>query len=115
MIKMRIKKDDKAIDGHVFNMDINPICDDVIVYFGQDVADACCTYGLRVYLQKQVAEAVPANGRDWKLVEAKLSKLGIPFTITDWVKGVKVEDERVQLVKGYTVDEIKAAIASLRK
>lgn len=116
MIKLRLKKDEKATTGKVFN--ITDLSKDnayayIAEHIGKDVADACCLYGCRVYVQKDIAEAGGAGtGRDYKLVEKFFAEKNIAYTLSEWVKGEKAVDPRMAKLeaeatkRGVTVDQL---------
>ena len=113
MIKMRIKKNEKAEDGKVFNIDIDPAkaFDTISDIEGAEVANKCTMYAYRVYLQKDIAEAGGGDtGRDWELVAKHLDAKGVSYTVTDWVKGAKTVDPRLAMLEGLSVEEIAEAV-----
>ena len=117
MIKMRLKKNDKAVDGKVFNIDIDKetAFDSILQAEGKEIANGCALYGYRVYLQKDVAEAGGGDtGRDWELVAKHLDTVGLSHTINPWVKGEKVEDPKLALVKGLSLEELTALVAKAK-
>lgn len=91
-MKVRICKDEQAVKegtGKVFDIDVS-IPDLADVYTAEQV-DAWTEYGFRVWLQKDVGEKNKKafGGRDFTLVITELDAKGIPYTVTDWVKGEK--------------------------
>jgi len=123
MVKLRLKKDEKATTGvvfHITDLSKENAYSYVADHVGKDVADACCLYGFRVYTQKDVAEAGGAGtGRDAALVEKFFTDKGIAYTTAPWVKGEKAVDPRMAKLEakaselGITVEELLEKLASV--
>ena len=108
MIKVRIRENEKATTGRVFHIDVDVA--DLADTYEADVVNGWTEYGYRVWLQKAPA----GKGRDHNKVREHLNKVGLPYTVTEWVKGA--EDEATKMAKelksaGITMDDLKAIIA----
>jgi len=117
MVKMRLKKDDKATTGKLFHIDVakEDAFEAILQAEGKEIANNCALYGWRVFLQKDVAEAGGGDtGRDWELVAKHLDDAGVSYTTSEWVKGEKVEDPKLALVKGLSLEELTALVAKAK-